>query len=76
MKKITLEISGMKCQGCVNTVKNLLKNVDGVIEVNVDLNQNKAEVHANESINQEKLTDTIEKNSNYHARIVKIEDLI
>ena len=30
MNSIQLNITGMKCGGCVNTVENILKNSDGV----------------------------------------------
>ena len=37
MKSFQLNISGMKCGGCVNTVENILKNSDGVENVSVNL---------------------------------------
>ncbi len=37
MKSIQLNITGMKCGGCVNTVENILKNSDGVENVSVNL---------------------------------------
>ena len=37
MKSIQLNITGMKCGGCVNTVENILKNSDGVKNVSVNL---------------------------------------
>ena len=37
MKSIQLNITGMKCGGCVNTVENILKNSDGIENVSVNL---------------------------------------
>lgn len=37
MNTITLNVSGMSCMGCVNSVKNLLGAVDGVQNVKIDL---------------------------------------
>ncbi len=37
MESIQLNITGMKCGGCVNTVENILKNSDGVKNVSVNL---------------------------------------
>ena len=37
MDSIQLNISGMKCGGCVNTVENILKNSDGIENVSVNL---------------------------------------
>jgi len=41
-KTISLNISGMTCQSCANTVEKALKKVDGVKEAKVDLKNKKA----------------------------------
>lgn len=38
----TIQIDGMTCGGCVNSVTNALKQVDGVMGVNVSLADNNA----------------------------------
>lgn len=38
----TIQIDGMTCGGCVNSVTNTLKQVDGVMGVNVSLADNNA----------------------------------
>lgn len=43
-KTVTLNVSGMTCSSCVNTVEKALKKVDGVKEVKVSLNEKKATV--------------------------------
>ncbi len=42
MKKITLSIGGMSCQGCANTVKGALAGVEGVRRADVSLEQKQA----------------------------------
>ncbi len=42
MKKITLSIAGMSCQGCANTVKGALEGVEGVRRADVSLEQTQA----------------------------------
>ncbi len=42
MKKITLSIAGMSCQGCANTVKGALEGVEGVRRADVSLEQEQA----------------------------------
>ena len=37
MTTIQLNVSGMKCGGCVSTVENILKNSDGIKNVSVNL---------------------------------------
>ncbi len=42
MKKITLSIAGMSCQGCANTVKGALAGVEGVRRADVSFQQEQA----------------------------------
>ena len=42
MKKITLSVSGMSCQGCANTVKAALAGAHGVRRADVSLEQKRA----------------------------------
>ncbi len=42
MKKITLSIAGMSCQGCANTVRGALAGVEGVRRADVLLEQTQA----------------------------------
>ena len=44
MKTVTLEISGMTCGGCVRSVGNVLKALDGVAKAEVSLEKNSAVV--------------------------------
>ena len=44
MTTITLNVGGMSCMGCVNSVKNLLSAVPGVQTVEVDLAAGRVQV--------------------------------
>ncbi len=44
MEIIQLNIQGMTCNGCVNSVKNVLQKTIGVASVDVSLEQNRATV--------------------------------
>ena len=42
MQTVTLGISGMTCGGCVRSVSNVLKALDGVVKAEVSLEKNNA----------------------------------
>ncbi|MBM4181867.1 MAG: heavy-metal-associated domain-containing protein [Betaproteobacteria bacterium] len=44
MNTTTLTVTGMSCMGCVNSVKNLVSALPGVIAVEVDLASGRVEV--------------------------------
>jgi copper chaperone len=44
MQTVTLEISGMTCGGCVRSVGNVLKALDGVAKADVSLEKRSAVV--------------------------------
>ena len=44
METIQLNIEGMTCNGCVNSVKNVLQKIPGVANAEVSLEQNRATV--------------------------------
>ena len=48
MKKISLKIEGMHCEGCSNRLTRVLKNLDGVNSANVSLENKKADIEYNE----------------------------
>jgi len=45
MQTVTLGISGMTCGGCVRSVTNVLKALDGVAKAEVSLEKNNAVVN-------------------------------
>ena len=44
MQNVTLNVQGMSCQGCVESVTRVLKATPGVRDVHVSLNPGRAEV--------------------------------
>jgi copper chaperone len=44
METIQLNVQGMTCNGCVNSVRNVLKDIPGVESVEVSLEQKRATV--------------------------------
>ena len=42
METVTINIKGMTCSGCVNSITNVLKPLAGVSSVNVSLENNNA----------------------------------
>ena len=73
METIQLNIKGMKCGGCVNTVENILKNSDGVENISVNLLTESAYFEINRT--QIEIEKVIEKlNSNGFPSEVYIND--
>lgn len=76
MKKVYLNISGMSCQGCMNTVRNTLLGIDEVKEVIVELIPGSAKVFCENSIKNEILVKIINENTIYKASFEKEEDVL
>ncbi|MGD8742758.1 MAG: cation transporter [Granulosicoccaceae bacterium] len=47
MAEVTLKIEGMKCSGCVASVKQALEVIEGVDSVEVSLEQHMAKISGN-----------------------------
>ena len=63
MESIQLNITGMKCGGCVSTVENILKNSDGIENVSVNLLTESAYFEVNKThIEIDKLLENLEEN--------------
>lgn len=50
MNTLTLTVGGMSCMGCVNSVKNLVSALPGVIAVQVDLATGRVDVSHDPSL--------------------------
>ena len=60
MKKISLKIEGMHCEGCSNRLTRVLENLDGVNSANVSLENKKADIEYNEdTLNIEEMKEAI-----------------
>ena len=60
MKNLTLEIEGMKCGGCVSTVREALAAVDGVQETDVDLAEGRARIVGDDGLEEAALVRAVE----------------
>lgn len=59
MKKVVLNVNGMSCSHCESSIKNSLLSLEGINEVNVNINNKTVEV-TYEGISLEIIKDTIE----------------
>ncbi len=59
MKKI-INIEGMSCDHCVGRINKALSEVEGINEVNVSLEEKKAEITLEKDVTDEKLKTEIE----------------
>lgn len=57
MKNIELNIEGMKCEGCVNRIKNALSTIKGIDSFDVSLKNKKLTL----SVKKEKTVDEVIK---------------
>jgi len=61
MENITLNVQGMSCGHCVNSIEGSLGQLEGVSQVNVKLDVAQVEVTFNESqVSLDKIKETIE----------------
>ena len=56
----TIKIQGMTCGHCSARVEKMLKGLEGVSEVAVDLNQGTAKVTAAENVTDEQLREAVD----------------
>ena len=49
MKKITLEVNGMTCEHCVQTIKGTLNKIIGLNLIEINLDKSQVKVEFNES---------------------------
>ena len=67
-KLIEMEVGGMSCRRCVETVGTALQQVPGVLKATVDLDTNWALVTADDRVHEEELAQAVES-VNYTIRI-------
>ncbi len=66
MSKVVLNVTGMTCQGCVNSVERLIKRADPQAQVAIDLKSGRVE--ANTSAAADALTKAISA-AGYEAKV-------
>ena len=71
LQSLTLPIVGMSCTSCVNRVERALETIPGVIEANVNLAAERADVRFNGTIDASKLLKAVE-NLGYKATVRSI----
>lgn len=70
------QIQGMTCKGCLRTVKNALSDVSGVIDVDIDFENQTANIEMEQHIEIEKFEQAVqEKKSKYHVHPFKSNDI-
>lgn len=71
--KTTVNIDGMSCQSCVNSVEKQLGQIDGVIKYDVSLKKNEAVIEYDPKKVDEKKIEEKFKDSPYKVSAKKIE---
>lgn len=61
MRDVTLTVSGMKCDGCVESVRDALEDVAGVESVEVSLDRGEARVTAAEEASEAAMSAAVEE---------------
>ncbi len=74
-QKVTIEISGMTCEGCARNVKQKLESIEGIDSANVQWELKHAEIvfHSDKTIVPKIVTTFNSSQKNYQASIEKIE---
>jgi len=60
MKTITLNVTGMSCEGCVNSVRNALARFEGVHNAEVSLDQKTAVLEVEDAVQTADLVAAVE----------------
>ena len=60
MKELVINVEGMHCEGCENRIKNAIKEIDGIEEVNANHETGIVNVIVKKSVNEKERKDTIE----------------
>lgn len=68
MKKL-IKIEGMMCEGCANSVQEIISGINNVQYIHVNLAEGTAEVHSDKEISIEEMQRAIEENDkNYEVQ--------
>ncbi|MFA1818941.1 copper chaperone CopZ [Virgibacillus oceani] len=61
MKEETLDVKGMTCNHCVMSVEGALKDLEGVSDVTVNLDEGKVDIKYDaDKVSKDKMTDAVE----------------
>lgn len=67
MKNVTIEVSGMMCEGCANSVESALKGVSGVKRADVSLEEERARLSVDDEVAEPDLVTAVE-DAGYEAK--------
>ena len=76
MKKIVLEIEGMSCIGCMNTVRDILMELDGIEEAEIELVPGRGFIIAGDDFHADITVREIMEKSRYRANVISVEPVI
>lgn len=68
MKTITLNVTGMSCEGCVNSVKSALSRLEGVHKADVSLADKQAVLEVEDAVDATDLVGAVEA-AGYQASV-------
>lgn len=68
MKQVTLNVPDMKCEGCVNAVREALDGLGDVVAVEVSLEAKQAQVEVDDGVPAERLLDAV-RAAGYQATV-------
>lgn len=60
MTRLTFEVSGMKCDGCADSVREALRGVDGVEDAEVSVDRGEARVRTADGTPRDALATAVE----------------
>ncbi len=75
MKKTELEIEGMHCVSCTQTIKNQLLKVEGVLEAEVNFATSRATVYKKKEVSDASLVESVQ-NAGYQAFVIGKGDVV
>ncbi|MFB6368149.1 MAG: heavy-metal-associated domain-containing protein [Gemmatimonadota bacterium] len=61
MKKLTLDVDGMKCEGCENAVDSALSGVEGVRRTDVSHEDDRADLVLDDEVSADELVGAVEE---------------
>ena len=62
MKEATVDVKGMTCNHCVMSVEGALKDLEGVSEVSINLDEGKVDIKYDaDKVSKDKMTDAVEE---------------
>ncbi len=60
MKKIELDVTGMKCKGCENRVINTLNELEGILNVKASFKKGKVSIKTNSELDMKEVYQKIQ----------------